>query len=230
MVSQGPFINQEICHINLNDEKIICTVSTYIKELLSIVEIENKKCQRCSKLKTPVEVISDKLIMFIEGLPTSNLPRQNNHPKCTILTKDTVVLDVILQKYFKDSFLDDVICENCSSGGSESIKSTLTVSIYLKKPPSVLKIIFQRRMYDMTSGEAVKNELKISIPSEYLYKQPSINEKISYTLVSRINHDGKLLDCGHYVRDFFDSSTVIWWHCDDDNITQISDFTKMGLL
>ena len=39
MVSQKPFINQEICHINLNDEKIICNVSTHIKEFLSIVEI-----------------------------------------------------------------------------------------------------------------------------------------------------------------------------------------------
>ena len=102
MVSQKPFINQEIFHINLNGERSICTVSAYVKEFLSIVEIENKICQICSKLKTPVELISDKLIMSLEGLPTSNLPRQIDHPKCTILTKDTVVLDVILQKYFKD--------------------------------------------------------------------------------------------------------------------------------
>ena len=65
--------------------------------------------------------------MSLEGLPTYNSPRQIDHTKYTILTKDTIVFDVILQKYFKDSFLDDVICENCSSGGSESIKSTLTV-------------------------------------------------------------------------------------------------------
>ena len=142
MMSQKPFINQETCHINLNDERIIYTVSTYIKELLSIVEIQNKICQIFFKLKIPVELISDKLIMSLDGLPTSNLPRQIDHPKCAILKKDTVVLDVILQKYFKDSFLDDVICEHCSSGGSESIKSTFTVSRYLKKPPSVLKIIF----------------------------------------------------------------------------------------
>ena len=102
MVSQKPFINQQICHINLNGEKSICTVSTYIKEFFSIVEIENNCFQRCSKLKPPVEVISDKLIMIIEGFPTSNSPRQIDHPKCNILTKDTVVLDVILHKYFKD--------------------------------------------------------------------------------------------------------------------------------
>ena len=41
-----------------------------------------------------------------------------------------------------------------------------------------------------------------------------------------INHDGDLLDCGHYVSDVFDISTGIWWHCDDDNITQISDLPK----
>ena len=128
---------------------------------MSIVETENKIFQRCSKLKTPVEVIPDKLIMFLEGLPTSNSPRKIDNPECTILTKVTVVMDVILQKYFKDSFLDDVICEIFSSGGSESIKSTFTVSRYLKKPPSVLKIILQRGTYDMTSGEDIQMNLKL---------------------------------------------------------------------
>ena len=32
MISFELFSNQEICHIGLNVEKIICTVSTYIKE------------------------------------------------------------------------------------------------------------------------------------------------------------------------------------------------------
>ena len=50
---------------------------------------------------------------------------------------------------------------------------------------------------------ATKNELKVAVLSEYLFKQPSINEKISYTLVSLINHDGDSLDCGHYVSDIF---------------------------
>ena len=34
------------------------------------------------------------------------------------------------------------------------------------------------------------------------------------------------MDFGHYVYDVFDSSTVIWWHYADDNITQISDLPK----
>ena len=34
------------------------------------------------------------------------------------------------------------------------------------------------------------------------------------------------MDCGHYVSDVFDSSTGIWYHCDDDNITEISDLPK----
>ena len=57
--------------------------------------------------------------------------------------------------------LKDVICENCSTGGSESIKSTFTVSRNLKEPPSVLKILFQRGTYDMTIGEAIKMDLKL---------------------------------------------------------------------
>ena len=129
-------------------------------------------------MKPPAEVISDKLIMILEGLPTSDSSRKIDHPKYTSLTNDTVVLDVMLHNYFKDSFLDDVICENCSSGGPESIKSSFTVSRYLKKPPSVLKILFQRGNYDRTTYVATINELKVYIPSEYLYKEPSIIEKI----------------------------------------------------
>ena len=78
------------------------TVSAYIKELLSIVEIENKKCHRCYKLKTPVELFTEKLIMSLDGLHTSNSPRQIDHPRCTILANDTVVLDVIFQNYFQE--------------------------------------------------------------------------------------------------------------------------------
>ena len=86
---------------------------------MSIVEIKIKKCQKCSKLKTPVEVVSEILIMFLEGLPTSNSSRKIDHPKDTSLKKGTVVLDHMLQNYFNDSLLDDVVCENCSSHGSE---------------------------------------------------------------------------------------------------------------
>ena len=119
--------------------------------------------------------------------------------------------------------LHDVICENCSSGGPESIKSTFTVSRYIKEPPTVLKILFRRGGYDSTTLVATKKEFKVAIPSEYLFKQISTNEKIPYTLVSLIKNYGDSLDCGHYVSDVFDSSTGIWWHCDDDNITEISD-------
>ena len=45
--------------------------------------------------------------------------------------------------------------------------------------------------------------------------------------MSLINHDGDSLDCGHYVSDVFDGSTGIWWHCDDGNITQITDRPKV---
>ena len=53
-------------------------------------------------MKPHFEVIYDKLIMFLEVLPKSNSSRQIDHPKYTTLTKDTVVLDVMLHNYFKD--------------------------------------------------------------------------------------------------------------------------------
>ena len=119
---------------------------------MRIVEIENKKYQRFSKLKITVELVTDKLIVYLDGLHTYNLPRRIYHPKCTVLKNDTVVLDVIFHHYFQESLLEDFICENCSSVNSESIKSTFNVSIYLKEPLSVLKILFRRGTYDMTTG------------------------------------------------------------------------------
>ena len=101
------------------------------------------------------------------------------------------------------------------------------MSRYLKGPPSVLNNIFQTGTYDMTTFEAIKNELKVAIPLEFLYKQPSSNENISCTLVSLINRDGNSLDCRNYVSDIFDANTGIWWHCDDNNTTQISDWPKV---
>ena len=108
--------------------------------------------------------------MSLDGLQTSNLPRKMDHTKCAILANDPLVLDFIFHNYFQDSLFEDVICENFSSGGSESIKSTFTVSINLNQPPSVLKILFQRGTYDMTTGKDIKNKLKIAIPLEFLHK------------------------------------------------------------
>ena len=77
--------------------------------------------------------------------------------------------------------------------------------------------------YDRTTFVTTKNEVKVCIPCKYMIKLQSSNEKISYTMVSLVNHDGDSLDCGNYVSDVFDSSTGIWWHCDYDNITELSD-------
>ena len=109
-------------------------------------------------------MVTYKFIIPLDGLHTSNYPRQIDNQKCTILENSTSVLDVIFQNYFQESLLEDVICEIFSSGNSESIKSTFTVSKYLKKPPSVFKILFQRVTYDMTNGEAIKDELKVATP------------------------------------------------------------------
>ena len=37
---------------------------------------------------------------------------------------------------------------------------------------------------------------------------------------------GDSLDCEIYFSDVFDVNTGIWWHCDDVNITEISDFPE----
>ena len=72
MVSKKPFRRQEIFYINSNGEGKLFTVCAYIKELLSIVKIENNNCHRCSKLKKTVELVSDELNIYLDGLHTSN--------------------------------------------------------------------------------------------------------------------------------------------------------------
>ena len=102
MVTKKPFVSQEICYINGNGKIKLCAVSAYIKYLLIIVEIENKFFQRCSTLRTPFELITDKLIISLDELLTSNSHKQINHPKCTILANDTIILDVIFQNYYQE--------------------------------------------------------------------------------------------------------------------------------
>ena len=85
--------------MNCNDEIKLFTVSAYIKYFL------NKIFHRCSNLKTPFELVTDKLIKSIDGLHTSNSPRQIYPPKYTLLENYTVVLDVTFQKSFQESSL-----------------------------------------------------------------------------------------------------------------------------
>ena len=40
-----------------------------------------------------------------------------------------------------------------------------------------------------------------------------------------MKHDGNSLDSGHYCSNLFYVHVVIWWHCYDDEITDISDFS-----
>ena len=76
---------------------------------------------RSSNQKTPIQLVADKLFMSFDGLHTHNSPRKIDHPKCTILAKDTIVLDIIFQNYSQEYLFEDIICENCSSGISESM-------------------------------------------------------------------------------------------------------------
>ena len=83
------------------------------------------------------------------------------------MATDTITLHEIFQNYFKESFFADIICEYFPSVCSETIKSTFVMCLNLKEPPSLLKIILERRMYNMTDKQGIKNECKIDIPSEF---------------------------------------------------------------
>ena len=101
--------------MNENYERKLCTVSSYIKEFLTIVEIENKKCHIYSKWKTPIESVSDILIMSLDGLHTSISRRQIYNPKNTILAKNHS-FECHISYSFRESFFEYVPYEIFSSG------------------------------------------------------------------------------------------------------------------
>ena len=84
-MSREPFINEEISYINLDGERKLSTVSNFMKEFLSINEIDNKKCHICHNKKTPIELVYGKLIMSLDGLNSPNSPWQMYHPNYTSL-------------------------------------------------------------------------------------------------------------------------------------------------
>ena len=110
--------------------------------------------------------------MSLDGLNSSNSPSEIDHPKYTTLATDTITLNNTFQKYFKESFFANVIYECFSSVSSQTRKTTFTVCSHLKEPTSFLKILLQRVTYDITDGQAINNEYKIDILSEFLIKIP----------------------------------------------------------
>ena len=67
MMSKKPFIDQEISYINIDGEMKLSTMSNYMKYVLGIIEIENKKCYVCYNTKTPIELVSDNLLCLLMG-------------------------------------------------------------------------------------------------------------------------------------------------------------------
>ena len=62
-------------------------------------------CHTFYKWKIPIELVSDEIILSLDGLNISNSPSQIDHPKYTTLATDTITLDEIFQNYFKEYFL-----------------------------------------------------------------------------------------------------------------------------
>ena len=88
MMSKEPFINEDISYINLDGERKLSTVYNLMKEFLSKNEIENRKCHICHNTKTPIELVSDKLIISLDGLNITNSHQQIDNPNYTSLSKN----------------------------------------------------------------------------------------------------------------------------------------------
>ena len=72
--------------------------------------------------------------MYLNGLNSSNSSSQIDRPKYTTLEMSTITSDDTFQKYFKDSCIEYILCDNSSYVQYELIKRTFTVCRTLKEP------------------------------------------------------------------------------------------------
>ena len=70
----------------------------------------------------------------------------------------TITMDDTFHNYFKDLFIEYIICENCSLVISNMIKPTFTVRRTLKELNSVLIIIFLRGKLGLVHYIDINNE------------------------------------------------------------------------
>ena len=70
--------------------------------------------------------------MSLEGLNNTNSKIQNDHPKYSKLSKNTVTLDNIFDNHFYKTLLEYLICDNCSSIRLETINTSLNMYHKLK--------------------------------------------------------------------------------------------------
>ena len=97
-------------------------------------------CHICNECKTPFELVSDKLVMSLDGLKISILSSKIYHLKYTTLATGTIVLDDISNNYSEDSIFEDVIYENYSAISYGMRKMKFTVCRTTKEFPVVLKL------------------------------------------------------------------------------------------
>ena len=102
--------------------------------------------------------------MTIYGLKSPNSKIQIYHSKYKTFAINTITLDDVFQHYFKKLFVEDVICEPCSSIKYETRRTTFTMIGNLIEPTSVLNILYQREISDDEEHRVKKNQIKVAIP------------------------------------------------------------------
>ena len=56
------------------------------------------KFHRCSKLKTPVELVTDKMIMYLDALHNSNSPRKIDNKICHRCSKINTPVELVIDR------------------------------------------------------------------------------------------------------------------------------------
>ena len=98
--------------------------------------------------KIPKLTVKEKLVMQFDGISPKNENMQIYHEKYYKLDKNGLTLKNMFDDQFKETDLNDLICENCSDINGKSTKSSLDHPKTLKKIPMILIIILKITQHD----------------------------------------------------------------------------------
>ena len=102
----------------------------------------------------------------------------------------------LMDKFYEETELSDVICDNCIKSSITTRKSNFEKNIVLKSPMQLI-ISLQRSHYNVENNIFCKNKTKIALPAQYSMSFPDKHPEALYILVSLKLHIGNDIRLQH---------------------------------
>ena len=122
-----------------------------------------------------------------------------SHDKMTHLVKHCVTMNELMDKFYDNTDMSYVICEECSKLSYKSSKVDFKKHQSVLKPPMNIIIFLQIPEYNFERDEYCKNKTKTALPSQYSMHFSDKHNVAVYILVAINIHVVNGMDGGNYV-------------------------------